>query len=216
MVKRHPSLKKTNCPPLAVVPGSGAVPDLHLASWLPGEVRYISDQSFHLVLYVSQDCRSNNPDLIGPFASSSHSPQFKNPSEWKLLFHQTAGYLCRHRSIYARFLDPRPAVKKLGATLLSKYNDSLVSQPLSLSAANEYDDLLRSHGLTASNSYVQLEEGFYPIDLECLSKVAKEKMSKDLRSQFIEPMSKGKKKSISDIFGNWVNFELAILGPNCD
>lgn len=194
-----------------VLKGSGATPDLHLASWLKGDIRYISDQSFHLVLYAPADHPQTHPsEPIIP------QPKFKAPSKWKLIFHQTAGFACNHRYLHARFLQPRPSLAKLGKVLLEKYNDSLISQPVELSTANEYNNLLASFGLTANRSYTNLEEGFYPIDIECLPKVTSEKFSKNLRKQLLRPIPRHKKKSIADIFANWVNFELAILGPNCD
>jgi hypothetical protein len=197
--------------PKPVLEGSGPVPDLHLASWLEGEVRYISNHAFHLVLYVPADGGEPHPSYPSP-----PSPNFKTPSKWKLLFHQTAGYACHHRYLHARFLEPLPKIKKLGEELLRKYNDSLISQPISLSTANEYNSLLAKYGLAADRSYVDLEEGFYPIDVECLPKVTGEKLQEDLRKQLIKPLPKSKKKSIADIFSNWVEFRLAILGPNCD
>lgn len=210
MMAKPPSKKSVKSPP-PILEGKGVVPNLHLASWLGGDIRYISSQAFHLVLYVATEVGHSHPSppLTPP-------PRFKRPSDWKLLFHQTAGYACHHRYIYAKFLEPRTSIKKLGLELLSKYNDSLVAQPLSLPAANEYESLLGKYGLTAAHSYINLEEGFYPIDVECLSKVTKEKFAKDLRTELIKPMPKYRKRSISDLFANWVNFELAILGPNCD
>jgi hypothetical protein len=197
-----------------VIEGKGIVPDLHLASWMDREVRYIRDEhQFHLVLYVP--CDFDRDSLVGG-SSPTPAPRFKSPSSWKLLFHQTAGYACHHRYLYAQFLSPKPAIKKLGKTLLNKYNDSLIAQPVSLTTANEYNALLSEFGLTANWSYTRLEEGFYPIDIECINKVSTQKFSKDLRSQFIKKMPAYKKRSIADVFSDWVNFELAILGPNCD
>jgi len=208
---RQKQKKKSVSSPLQVLEGRGVIPDLHLASWLKGDIRYISDQSFHLVLYTPADHFQSHPsEPIVPY------PKFKAPSKWKLLFHQTAGYACHHRYLHARFLQPTPAIAKLGKALLTKYNDSLISQPITLSAANEYNNLLGDFGLSANRSYTSLEEGFYPIDIECLPKVTPEKFSKDLRKQMLHPIPRYKKRSVADIFANWVNFEIAILGPNCD
>lgn len=211
------SARKTKAPsPSAntepeLLPGRGVVPDLHLASWLEGGVRYISDQSFHLVLYApahTGECGSWDP--------SSPPPKFKTPSRWKPLLHQTAGYACHHRYMYARFLMPSLKIKKLGKMLLSKYSGSLLAQPVSLREANEYNNLLAEFGLSADRSFVRLEEGFYPIDIECLPKVTREKFSNDLRRQLVRPLPKYNKRKLSDVLSNWVEFELAILGPNCD
>jgi len=201
---------KSQKKPAELVEGSGVVPDLHLATWLEGEVRYISDQCFHLVLYTNAHPSDQRP--WGPSAT----PRFKTPSAWKSLFHQTAGYACHHKYLHARFLLPSPKIIKLGRELLRKYNGSLVSQPVSLKDANEYNSLLGKYDLNANRSYVNLEEGFYPIDIECLPKVTTEKFSKDLRTELLKPLPKYKSRKISEIFANWVDFELAILGPNCD
>lgn len=198
--------------PLSVLEARGIVPDLHLATWLKGDVRYISDQNFHLVLYVDAH-QVGDTHPIDPF---KYAPRFKNPSQWKLLFHQTAGYACHHRYIYAKFLKPLPIIEKLGRRLLSKYNESLLIQPPPLSTAMEYNALLETHGVSANRSYTGLEEGFYPIDIKCLPKVTKEKFSRDLSKELIKPLPKYKKRSVMDVFANWVDFELAILGPNCD
>jgi hypothetical protein len=195
-----------------ILRGKGETPDLHLATWMEGEVRYISSPSFHLVLYAPAGNDAPHPS-IQPYHVS---PKFKKPSDWHLLFHQTAGYACHHRYLHAKFLSPRPIINTLGKKLLEVYNDSLIAQPISLSTANEYNELLSSFGLTANRTYTSLEEGFYPIDIECLGKVTTEKFEKDLRKQLLKPVPRYKKRTFADLFSNWVDFELAILGPNCD
>jgi hypothetical protein len=210
MKTNKPAVGKTS--PKPVLEGTGVIPDLHLATWMKEEVRYISDQDFHLVLYVAADLPGDTHPS-GPFRDA---PRFKNPSQWKFLFHQTAGYACHHRYLHAKFLRPKPAINKLGKALLAKYNDSLLTQPVSLSTAVEYNSLLETFGVNADRSYTRLEEGFYPIDIECLPKVTTEKFSKDLRKELIKSLPKYKKRSVMDVLANWVDFELAILGPNCD
>ncbi len=203
--------KKPARPLPAIKRSRGFAPDLHLASWMDGEVRYISEQTFHLVLYVSTDPSRSTPEI-----PAFRPPRFKTPSKWNLLFHQTAGFACHHRYMYACFLPPRPAIRKLGSLLLSRYNGSLLAQPVTLDTANEYNDLLRSYGLTSNHSFTELEEGFYPIDIECLGKVTSEKFPRDLRAALLKPMPRYHKRNVAALMANWVNFGLAILGPNCD
>lgn len=197
---------------IPVLEPRGIVPALHLATWLKGDVRYISDQNFHLVLYVD----ANQVGDTYPSEPFQSPPRFKNPSQWKLLFHQTAGYACHHRYLYTKFLNPLPIIEKLGKRLLSKYNASLITKPPSLSTAMEYNAILETHGVSANRSYTGLEEGFYPVDIKCLPKVTKEKFSRDLSKELIKTLPEYKKRSAMDVFSNWVDFELAILGPNCD
>jgi hypothetical protein len=87
--------------------------------------------------------------------------------------------------------------------------------------AIEYQKLLKKYKLDANYDYSFLEEGFYPIDIDCIDKVTSEKLPKDLQT-LIKPIEKEKiSKKTKDpskawSFLNRVNFYLAVLGPNCD
>lgn len=208
-MNKSPRLK-----PAPIKKGKGVVPELHLAHWMEGEVRYIADQSFHLALYVAASAGLSSYPSAPP--TSSPPPRFKTPSKWNHIFHQTAGYACHHQHLYARFLEPLPKIRELGSALLSRYNGSLISQPIPLDDANEYNNLLERFGLRANRSFVHLEEGFYPIDIECLGRATKEKFSDDLRKELIKPLPRYPKRTIHDMLADWVDFGLVILGPNCD
>lgn len=190
-------------------------PKLQPCTWLKDEKFFYVDYDFvnpHLVLY-SDALRGNVlDDPHGEASRLEKPPKFKEPKKWASIMHQTAGYACHSYYIHARFLEPKRVLQELFKELLVKYNDSCVCRIPNLKSANEYETILNKYKLTANNSYQYLEEGFYPIDIECLKTVTNEKLPKNLQELVVEPK---KKEKLWSIF-NYVDFKLAILGPNCD
>jgi hypothetical protein len=139
---------------------------------------------------------------------------FKEPKKWVHLFHQTAGYACHHHYMEARFLAPTKKIGALMEELKEAYNDSCITNP-TLETANEYEAVLKKYGLSANRTAFDLEEGFYPIDIEYLPKVTGEKFPKNLMDLCKEIPKEGKTARRLGLFG-WRHFGLAILGPNCD
>jgi hypothetical protein len=188
---------------------------LHPCTWMKEDEEFFhlgTDEPF-LVLYTLAN-RKSLEDFHGEFSTGFvKRPAFKKPNEWVNIMHQTAGYACHSYYIHAKFLKPKNYIKEdLYNELLEKYNDSCISRIPRLKTAWEYETLLNKYDLTANESYQYLEEGFYPIDIECLKKVTNEKFPKDLQ----DLIKKSKEKQKLWSFLNYVHFGIAILGPNCD
>lgn len=176
------------------------IPKLLPCTWLKEDYFYFQGQKAYLVLTTSSDNSWQAP------------PVWTEPNKWVKLFHQTGGHACTHHQMYARFLKPKKEIEPLFDLLMELYNDSCLYSPPSLEVATGYETLLKEFGLSANSSYSELEEGFYPLDIDCLSKVTSEKFPKDL-NKLVKAPEKGEKKFS---FLNWRFFNLAILGPNCD
>jgi hypothetical protein len=180
--------------------------ELEASTWLkPLKVYHLRDQTsgqggpWHPVLYVDVDF--NRP--------RKEWPKPKNPKDWTPLYHQTAGHACLHHNMLVRFLKPKKDFLALCQKLGEAFDDSCLWSPPPWTSACLYQKILGEHRLHAEREYHKLEEGFYPLDLECLPKVTSEKINVGT----LFPKPKGKK--------GWWRFwgttpHLAILGPNCD
>lgn len=214
-----------------------------LCNWMDSKEKfhYLNTEYPYLVLYTHASPHAQEDPHGELYALKGGRPDFKDPEKWFNIMHQTAGYACHHYYIYAKFLEPKKEIQPLLFELLKKYNDSCISRNPSLSVAIEYENLLKKYNLSANYDYTYLEEGFYPIDLDFLSKVTSEKLPKDLQA-LVKPIEeeedltlttkvKGKSKTPKTpktpkatkkarkklwSFLNRVNFNLAVLGPNCD
>ena len=103
-------------------------------------------------------------------------------------------------------------MKALMEEISKNYYESCLWAPASLHDAIEYETRLITNGLTANRTHHDLQEGFYPIDIECLKKVTSDNLPEDL-ADLVKPQ-KGKK-------GRWArlwapHMSLAILTENCD
>lgn len=187
---------------------------LNQCTWIKEKDKFFffdSEQPF-LVLYAMAN-KSYRTDLHGESESFQKMPAFVNPENWVSLMHQTAGYACHSYYIHAMFLAPTKKIREgLYQDILEKYNDSCIGRIARLKTAVEYEKLLNKYDLSANESYEYLEEGFYPIDIDCIKKVTKDKIPNNLQ----ELIQKPKKKEKLWSFLNYVHFGLAILGPNCD
>jgi hypothetical protein len=166
---------------------------------------YINDDTKpYLVLFckISED-----------FPTLYDNNKLKNPEKWIKIFHQTAGYACHHHFMDALFLNPTKKGQALMDELVEKYNDSCISNP-TLETANEYEAILKKFGFSANRTAFELEEGFYPIDIEFLNKLSLDKFPKNLQELCV-PRDTTDKKALKRWIP-WRHFELAILGPNCD
>lgn len=184
-------------------------PRLTRCSWIKtGRWHHIDDRESYLVLYTFAD-RSY---WYGRSSVPSKPPRFHDPAKWINIFHQTAGYACHQVHLFARFLKPRRKIAPLLKELSEKYEDSLLSNVVPLSAAVEYNEILSKYGLGADRDYTLLQEGFYPIDIDFLKKVTAEKFPQDLQDLIVPAPKRLRDWS----FLNRRDFGLAVLGPNCD
>jgi hypothetical protein len=183
-------------------------------TWIKDKTKYFHFDSYepYLVLYTMAH-RNYLEDPHGETGSLTPIPNFQEPKEWVSLMHQTAGYACHSYYIHAKFLKPKTNIKEqLYPELLEKYNDSCIARVAALKTVNEYESILNKYKLSANRSYEFLEEGFYPIDIDCLNNATSERLPKNL--QLLVKVKKNDKKLWSML--NYVHFGLAILGPNCD
>lgn len=134
------------------------------------------------------------------------------PADWHLLYHQTSGYMCAHRHIYAKFLQPRKKFVPLIAELSAKYLGSCISEMPDLTTAVAYNQILEGFGIGANQSYTTLQEAFYPIDIEFVRKISSTTLPKDLDDLVVTPKKKGR----LDFIFRRKHWQLAILGENCD
>jgi hypothetical protein len=186
---------------------------LHPCTWMKNnKFSYFNSERPYLVLYTMAH-KNWRADLHGENGDFESMPNFKDKKNWVSIMHQTAGYACHSYYLHAQFIPPKLNIKEgLYYELLEKYNDSCISRTPPLKTAVEYENLLKKYNLTSNDSYHYLEEGFYPIDIDCLKKVTNQKFPEDLQNLIVKPREKKKLWSLLD----YAQFGLAILGPNCD
>jgi hypothetical protein len=139
---------------------------------------------------------------------------FKDKGKFQAIAHQTAGHACHQHYMLGRILQPR--LKTLKAmNKINKYwfySDCGAGTP-SLDEVNEYRRQLKELlDVDCNYSYPDFEEGIYPIDfsIQTIRKLCSDKLPDRLESQ-IHFKSKTEK-----ILGSIINWNLCILGDNCD
>jgi len=140
---------------------------------------------------------------------------FKQDRKWKLVVHQTAGMGCHQRYLYATELTPRTSTtRKKIKELCSFWLDSDIGVfGKTLTEVNSYNDQLdKMLGVSCESSYMDFEEGIYPIDCtkDNLFKMTKTVLP-DALDSFIEWDNEMDK--FVGCMGRW---KLFILGENGD
>jgi len=183
------------------------VPNLHRCSWIEWRrVSYIRDGDTALVLYLSVPGLASKEGKIA-------LPKMVEPKNWHLIYHQTSGYLCAHEGIYAMFLKPRAKVVPLIQELSDHFLESCISAPPSLTSAKEYEQFLARYGVGCEHSYIELQEAFYPVDVEFVRKMTSTPLPKDLDDLIVPSKAD---KGVLSLFSWRQHWKLAILGENCD
>lgn len=165
--------------------------------------------------FLDRDYDISLPVLVLAIEQNPQYPReykFKPTRKWLPIQHQTAGYACHQRYLDGFILNPRnPERLKL---LNDVYLDSCINMwGLVLSQVNEYNKRIQELlGVTCEFSFMDLEEGIYPIDAtqENIKLLAKDKLPKELDN--LVDWSAKLDKSFGCI-GRW---KLFILGDNCD
>jgi len=138
--------------------------------------------------------------------------RFKDPKKWKPYLHQTCGLGCGQVAFWGMELKPKGIwLEALMKVIEEKYFES--SSGLfnnSLESLNEYEQMLNKHGLSANVSYVDFQEGVYPIDISLIHEVTKTKLPKDLENLLIF------NKEVYKIFGCMNRWDLWIVTENSD
>jgi hypothetical protein len=168
--------------------------------------RWTSARSY-LVLWVPADI--NQPAVAG-------DPDWKNPEDWHKIYHQTAGTACLHMTFWAKFLRPRPHIQVLMDKIADTYDDCGFHSPVTLSRAAAYEALLQTEGLSANHTYSDLQEGFYPLDIECLSYATAQRISLSRLTNSLK--WKERPLALDKLWHSclWTRFSLAILTENSD
>ncbi len=147
------------------------------------------------------------PQLILYLPPEENIP-LKHPEDWTHLFHQTAGYACNHLYLQTKFLPLNKSFLDFFETLTQDYLYSCIMSPPLFSDALAYQTRLQSVGLQANETYHLLQEGFYPVDLQCLPKLSAQTLPENL-----EDLRKDPPQKTFQLRAPW---GCAILGPNCD
>jgi len=163
-----------------------------------------------LVLWAPADINEIKIQIGEGAEAKAPGPAWRHPKKWVKLYHQTAGYACLHMAMWARFLKPKPEISKLMESLAKDWYECCVYPSASLETINEYETLLGKYGLSCNRSHPNLQEGFYPIDIECLTKVTAERFPKNLKDLVIYD----KNDKWAKLWGPRLG--LAILTENCD
>ena len=129
------------------------------------------------------DCELELPQLMLVFKSGAlglNTGQWAR--EWHSLSHQTSGVACRHVDFYGTPLQPNGKTA-LGLAQLSEsmYGSNLACFGLQLSEVNDYQKRLQALGLSCENTFKDLQEGYYPIDMpESLNEFVEDSLPQDL------------------------------------
>lgn len=140
---------------------------------------------------------------------------FKAPSKFRPIVHQTAGHCCHQHHLWARVLRPTP----LARAAMKGLNDFWLGTDagclgVALSQLVDYSNMLGRlvPGARCESCYQDFEEAIYPIDMDrgILAKLTRDRVPADLDSmiKFDGPF---------DAFvGSLYRWKIYILGENCD
>ncbi len=140
--------------------------------------------------------------------------KFKPGRQWHKIAHQTAGHACAQHYIVGTLLKPKtPQIQKGIAALNDKWLDSDAGVfGVSLEEVLTYrQDLKTLFGADCNQSYSKFEEGFYPLDLEFLPKLAADSLDVEKLDDMVEWPSGFAR--MCGMVGRW---SLLIAGENGD
>jgi len=140
------------------------------------------------------------------FPQPHETQKLKNPDSWIFLEHDSAGIFSNKRYLEVMPLPLKPRLEPLLEDLHLGYFGSSLYAPCPLKEANRYQALLRKYRLSTNMDHHLLEEGFYPIDIQYLSRTTTLQFPKDLTNLL--------EKSQEEITYFPTQFHLAILGPS--
>lgn len=138
---------------------------------------------------------------------------------WYAIRHQCAGHACRQRDLFGTPLTPRGAIAMGLAQLANRWEWSDCGMwGLALDEVERYRAELRALGLDCNQSFAELLEGYYPIDLpERLSELVEDELPEDLDELIAWEHPAGSRHgALERAFGSLNRFGLVLLGPNCD
>lgn len=150
---------------------------------------------------------------VDPTSEYSKDYKFKPGRKWIKLAHQAAGHACNQHYLICTVLRPK-SVEMLQnmQRLADKWEDSQAGWwGNSLKTVLEYQkDLKELLGVDCNICHGKMEEAFYPVDLDFVSKLAEDNLPNDL-DDLIE-WDSGWGRSLGCI-GRW---GLYIIGDNSD
>lgn len=151
---------------------------------------------------------------VNPFKHCIRNHKF--PPEFEFIDHQTGGIACHHPGLLGRALPVAHTTRIAMEALHSRWYGSNCG---ALFGANlkeiiKYEsDIYELLGVSCNNSFNDLEEGYYPIDIEEAQKLTTEKLPEDL-DDWIEWT--GPENSIFKNLGAIGRWSLRIYGENSD
>jgi hypothetical protein len=151
--------------------------------------------------------------------SKYEPPKYSKNYEWKLIKQQSAGFMCHHRYFWATELPVTDKAKVGMYEICNRYVDSLIGEFKSLDTLEDYRKTLKHKlNVDCNNSYLDLEESVYPVDLEEVRKLTTSSLPSDLNKLYFEDE---KEPANLNYFGlirleRESPFKLIILGENCD
>ncbi len=138
---------------------------------------------------------------------------FKKGRAWQGIVHQTAGHGCHQHYMYGTLIKPRSKLMSKIQQITQHWLDSDCGMGggVALDEILEYRKQLQEElEVDCNHSYLDLEEGIYPIDctIKNLRKLSAEKFPKELDSLI--------KWNKDGPYFHPVDWRLYILGENCD
>ncbi len=171
-----------------------------------GDFKYLpSNELPKLVLGIKVPLSAFDEDV------SSFNYEFAPGKDWHKIAHQTAGMGCHQKYLIGTFLTPKSeftfgAMKNICDGWLGR-NTGIGGT--TLREINDYSAKLRLLQACCERSYADLEEGYYPIDIEYVKKFTDDVFPENLDDLII--WRDGFHRA-----GNSRKFVLAILGKNSD
>lgn len=166
---------------------------------------------------LKYDFKASLPALIlgvkaDPYSKHWTPYKFKGSNEFLNISHQCGGSSCNQLYLQGMVLEPRRNLR-IGIEIMEQtwLNSQLTRYCTPLNKILQYRDFIKTYfGVDCNNSYVDFQEGVYPIDIEFLSKLTSQKLPKDL-NQLIEF-----KSELHIWMGSIRRWNLWILGSNSD
>jgi hypothetical protein len=160
-----------------------------------------------LILGIKIDPSEFNEEL------SSYGYEFTPGKEWHKIAHQSAGLGCHQHYLIGTFLKPRSLLVAGGMQHLTKKwlgTNTGVGKISLQEIKNYHNDLVSIFAADCNHSFRDLNEGYYPIDLEYISRFTDEELPKNLDDLIIWKDGFQRAAHAGKLFN------LVVLGPNSD
>lgn len=120
---------------------------------------------------------------VDPRSEYARAYKFKPGRAWLKLAHQTAGHACHQHYLYATLLQPKTVeIAQRMNILACRWHDSQVGVfGARLDTVITYrSDLQKLFEADCNDCHTKFEEGYLPIDIDYIGKLAADQLPKDL------------------------------------